>query len=73
MMLSAINDPDGAQERKKHKLKRREYHNKVRVIDSTYVCYGQLNQGVNNFVIIFLCTRVLLMQHSVLARVTFIL
>lgn len=29
MMLSAINDPDGAQERKKHKLKRREYHNKV--------------------------------------------
>ena len=29
MMLSTINDPVGAQERKKHKLKRREYHNKV--------------------------------------------
>ncbi|XP_065888426.1 uncharacterized protein [Dysidea avara] len=28
MMLSAVNDPDGALERKKHKLKRREYHSK---------------------------------------------
>ena len=34
MMLSAINDPVGAQERKKHKLKRREYHNKVSVHNS---------------------------------------
>jgi len=25
-MLSAINDPDRALERKRHKLKRREYH-----------------------------------------------
>ena len=29
MMLSAVNDPNGALERKKHKLKRREYHSKV--------------------------------------------
>lgn len=29
MMLSAINDPDGALTRKKHKLKRKEYHNKA--------------------------------------------
>ena len=29
MMLSAITDPAGAQERRKRKLKRREYHNKV--------------------------------------------
>ena len=34
MMLSALNDAAGAQERKKHKLKRREYHNKVCVHDS---------------------------------------
>ena len=40
MMLSAINDPAGAQERKKHKLKRRECHDKVSVHDvSCYIFY----------------------------------
>jgi len=37
MMLSAINDPDGALERKKHKLKRREYHSKVSNMQYTYL------------------------------------
>ncbi|XP_065888724.1 uncharacterized protein [Dysidea avara] len=32
MMLSAIHDPVGAQERRKHKLKRREYHSKVCIV-----------------------------------------
>ena len=31
MMLSAVTDPNGAQERRKQKLKRREYHNKVSI------------------------------------------
>ena len=29
MMMSAVNDPDGALERKKHKLKRREHRSKA--------------------------------------------
>jgi len=29
MMLSAVGDPDGTEQRKKHKLKKRTYHNKV--------------------------------------------
>ena len=29
MILLTITDPTGAQERRKHKWKRREYHNKV--------------------------------------------
>lgn len=31
MMLSAVTDPIGVEERKKHKLKRRVYQNKVLV------------------------------------------
>ena len=30
MMLSAVTDPEGVQQRKKNKLKRRVYHSKVR-------------------------------------------
>jgi len=29
MMLSAITDPEGVEQRRKHRLKRRVYHNKV--------------------------------------------
>ena len=31
IMLLAITDPTGAQERRKHKLQRRGYHNKVNI------------------------------------------
>ena len=47
MTLSAINDLDGAQERKKHKLKRREYQNKVRVlIVHTYVMDNLIKEWI---------------------------